>query len=130
MRLASAALLFVSLATAPAFCQNVQTNVASASAAVTSLPTDAADPSINYVALKEDIAKQNKSMTDQLAVQRAILKKNQDLLKEAQRINAANLKMAEEQKKLAAESAELEKQRATLKAAQKPAEVAEVASKQ
>jgi len=120
MRLASAALLLVSLAAAPAFCQNVQTNVASASAAVTSLPTDATDPSVNYAALREDVAKQNKTLTDQLNMQRAILKKNQDLLKEAQRINAANLKMAEEQKKIAAENAELEKQRESLKAAQKP----------
>jgi hypothetical protein len=123
MRLASSALLFVSLAAAPAFCQNIQTSTASASTAVT-LPADASNPSIDYAALKDDLARQNKTMTDQLNVQRQILKKNQDLLKEAQRINAANLKLAEEQKKIAAENVELDKQRDNLKAAQKPVETA------
>jgi len=124
MRFASTALLFVSLAAAPAFCQNVQTNVASASAAVSALPTDATNPSINYQALREDVARQNKTLTDQLNLQKSILKKNEDLLREAQRINAANMKLAEEQKKIVAQNQELEKQRESLAASQKPAEVA------
>jgi septal ring factor EnvC (AmiA/AmiB activator) len=124
MRLASSALLFLSLAAAPALCQNVQNTTASAPAAVKALPSDANNPSVDYQALREDVARQNKTLTDQLNVQKAILKKNQDLLKEAQKINAANLKLADEQKKVAAASAELEKQRQALKATQKPVEVA------
>jgi septal ring factor EnvC (AmiA/AmiB activator) len=123
MRLASSAFLFVTLAAAPAFCQNVQTNVAS-SAAVSSVPTDTTNPSSDFQALREDLARQNKTMIDQANQQKTILKHNQDLLKEAQKINAANLKIAEEQKKLAAASAELDKQREALKTSQKPVEVA------
>jgi chromosome segregation ATPase len=52
------------------------------------------------------------------------VKKHQDLSNEAQKIRAANLKVVEEQRKIAAQRQELEKQRESLKAAQRPVEVA------
>ena len=58
---------------------------------------------------------QNKTLTDQVNTQRAMVKKNQILLKEAQRLDASNKKLMEEKKKLETENADLEKQRMSLK---------------
>jgi septal ring factor EnvC (AmiA/AmiB activator) len=124
MRFVALPFLALSLAAVPAFSQTVQTNVVAVSAAATSGPSDGTNPSAEFQALREQLAAQNKSMVDQTNVQRTILKKNQDLLKEAQRINASNLKLAEEQKKIAAQIAELTKQREALVSTQKPTEMA------
>ncbi len=118
MRQLSACVLFLALASTPTFSQTT-TPTAEAKA---KLPADAADTSVDYAALREDLSRQNKVLTDQVATQRAIVKKNQELLKEAQKLQAANLKLAEEKHKLEAQNADLEKQRASLKALQKPAE--------
>ena len=50
--------------------------------------------------------------------QRAIVKKNQELLKEAQKLDASNKKLMEEKKRLETENVDLEKQRQALKASQ------------
>jgi hypothetical protein len=123
MRFVSSAVLFLAI---PAFCQSAPATPAGAPA-VTTVPVDASNPSIDYAALREDVARQNKILTDQVATARAIVKKNQELLKEAQKLQAANLKLADEKKKLEAQSVELEKQRETLKSAQKPVEPAAAA---
>jgi septal ring factor EnvC (AmiA/AmiB activator) len=123
MRLLSACTLMIALSAAPAFAQTVASAATPAPLPVpaASAPTAAAEtpnPSVDYNALREDIARTNKSLTDQVANQRAIAKRNGDLLKEAQRLQAANLKLNEEKKKLQAENADLDKQRAALQAAQ------------
>ena len=101
-KLSVCALLFV-LTLAPAFGQNGPT--AAPAPGVTS-----DSESAEFVALREQVARKNKELNDRLVAQRAIVKKNQELLKEAQRLQAANVKLLEEQKKLDAQSAELQKQ--------------------
>ncbi len=126
MRLLPRLALIALAAAAPAFAQvntaSVTTPAMPPAATTTAIPADASNPSIDYAALKEDVARQNKTLTDQVAQQRAIVKKNQDLLKEAQKLQAANMKLTDEKKKLEAQNADLDKQRQALKAAQKPAE--------
>ena len=87
----------------------------------TALPANASDASVDYAALRERLAEQNKVLTNQVTTQRAIVKKNQELLKEAQKLDASNKKLSEEKKKLETENADLEKQRMALKSSQKPA---------
>jgi len=112
----------------PAFCQSTTASLVAPSALGTSTdytaqaPVSASDPSSDFVALREQFAQQNKALTDQVNTQRNILKKNEDLLKAAQKIQAANLKLADEQKKLQAQNADLEKQRQALNTATKPAD--------
>lgn len=123
MRLfSSCALLLAASMTVPAICQsNSFASSASADAsATTALPTNASDPSVNFAALREDLSRQNKDLQKKLDVQRGILKKNQELLKEAQKLDAENKRLEEERKKVEAQNADLEKQREALKAAQKP----------
>jgi hypothetical protein len=76
---------------------------------------------VDYAALRERLAEQNKLLTNQVTTQRAVVKKNQELLKEAQKLDASNKKLAEEKKKLETENADLEKQRMALKSSQTPA---------
>jgi hypothetical protein len=133
MRNLSKLALLAAFAAAPVLAQ-AQNNLIASAATSAPAPTtvtpsttatsavDTANASVDYAALKEQVAHENKSLTDQVAAQRAILKKNQDLFKEAQKIQAANLKLADEKKKLQAENAELDKQREALKSVQKPAE--------
>ena len=121
MRFFSASLLALTLTAAvPAFAQSSANTVDVTKPAIT-LPADANSPSVDYTALREQLAQQNKSLQDQLNVQRGIVKKNSDLLKEAQKLDADNKKLEAERQKLVQQNAELEKQRQSLKAAQKPA---------
>jgi septal ring factor EnvC (AmiA/AmiB activator) len=123
MRHLSKLALLAAVIAAPAFAQNnLIASAAAPAATATAAPADASTASVDYAALREQVAKQNKTLTDQVAAQRAILKKNQDLFKEAQKIQAANLKLADEKKKLEAQNADLEKQREALKSIQKPVE--------
>jgi len=83
--------------------------------------TATADPaaaSVDYVALREGLSNQNKALTGDVLAERAIVKRNQDLLKEAQKLDAANKKLIAEKQKLTEENANLEKQRAALAASQ------------
>ncbi len=80
--------------------------------------TDPAAASVDYVALREGMANQNKALIGDVTTQRAIVKRNQDLLKEAQKLDASNKKLLAEKQKLSEENANLEKQRAALAASQ------------
>jgi hypothetical protein len=100
-----ALILALSTAALPAFAQQ------SASA-------DPAAASVDYVALREGLSNQNKALTGDVIAERTIVKRNQDLLKEAQKLDAANKKLIAEKQKLTEENANLEKQRAALAASQ------------
>ena len=89
------------------------------------LPANANDASIDYSALRQRLADQNKVLTEQVTNQRSVVKKNQELLKEAQKLDASNKKLLEEKKKLQTENADLEKQRMALKGSQSQVQTAE-----
>ena len=113
MRFLPTCALLLSLSAVPAFCQSN-----SADNSNTALPANANDASVDYAALRSRLAEQNKVLTDQVNSQRAIVKKNQELLKDAQKLDASNKKLMEEKKKLETENVDLEKQRQALKASQ------------
>ena len=96
----------------------------------TTLPTNANDASVDYSALRQRLAEQNKTLTEQVTNQRSVVKKNQELLKEAQKLDASNKKLLEEKKKLEAENTDLEKQRQALKSSQTQIQTAQADSKQ
>jgi hypothetical protein len=124
MRFLPTCALLLSLSALPAFCQSSSASTNSP----TMLPANANDASVDYSALRERLAAQNKVLQDQVNTQRVIVKKNQELLKEAQKLDASNKKLQVEKKKLETENADLEKQRQTLKASQKGVETASVSS--
>ena len=121
MRLLPTCALLLSLSAIPGFCQSSD----SSNATPIVLPANANDSSVDYSALREKLAAQNKTLTDQVNTQRAIVKKNQILLKDAQKLDASNKKLMEEKKKLETENADLEKQRMSLKASQSPMQTAD-----
>jgi hypothetical protein len=123
MRVLPTCALLLSLSAIPGFCQS--SNVAT-SDTTTAMPANASDASVDYSALRERLASQNKVLQDQVTTQRAIVKKNEILLKEAQKLDASNKKLQEEKKKLETENTDLEKQRMALKASQKDVETASV----
>jgi hypothetical protein len=120
MRLLPTCALLLSLSAIPGFCQSSKVDNTTS----TVLPANANDASVDYSALRERLASQNKTLQDQVNTQRSIVKKNQILLKEAQRLDASNKKLMDEKKKLEAENTDLEKQRMTLKASQSPVQTA------
>jgi hypothetical protein len=83
-----------------------------------SATADPAAASVDYVSLREGLSNQNKALAGDVVAQRAIVKRNQELLKEAQKLDAANKKLIAEKQKLTEENANLEKQRAALAASQ------------
>jgi hypothetical protein len=115
MRFLPTCALLLSLSAVPGFCQS---NSAPTTDTQTALPANANDASVDYAALRERLAQQNKVLTTEVTTQRAVVKKNQELLKEAQKLDASNKKLMEEKKKLEAENIDLEKQRQALKASQ------------
>jgi flagellar motility protein MotE (MotC chaperone) len=121
MRLLPTCALLLSLSAIPGLCQNSTATNATTS---TALPATANDPSVDYAALRERLAQQNKTLQDQVTTQRAIVKKNEALLKDAQKLDASNKRLEAEKKKLEAENVDLEKQRQALKASQKQVESA------
>jgi septal ring factor EnvC (AmiA/AmiB activator) len=127
MRFSAASVLALTLTAAsfPAFAQSSANSVDVPKPAIT-LPADGTSNSVDYTALREQLAQQNKSLQDQLNTQRAIVKKNTDLLKEAQKLDADNKKLEAERLKLTQQNADLEKQRAALKASQHSIETASV----
>jgi hypothetical protein len=124
MRLLPTCALLLSLSAIPGLCQSSN----SAATTPTVLPTNANDASVNYSALRQHLAEQNKVLQDQVNTQRAVVKKNQILLKEAQKLDASNKKLEEEKKKLETENTDLEKQRQALKASQKLVQTAAVSN--
>ena len=125
MRFLPTCALLLSLSAVPAFCQS---NSAANTDTNTVLPANANDASVDYSALRSRLAEQNKVLTDQVNTQRTIVKKNQELLKEAQKLDASNKKLMEEKKKLETENVDLEKQRMALKASQSPTQTAQVSN--
>ncbi len=121
MRLLPTCALLLSLSAVPGFCQSSNTTDTN-----TALPANASDSTVDYSALREKLAEQNKTLTAQVTTQRATVKKNQILLKEAQRLDASNKRLMEEKKKLEAENTDLEKQRMALKSSQDPTQTAAV----
>ena len=115
MRLLSTCALLLSLSAVPGLCQSSTAANANTPAV---LPATANDPSVDYSALRERLAQQNKTLQDQVNTQRAVVKKNEILLKEAQKLDASNKRLEAEKQKLEAENTDLEKQRQALKAAQ------------
>jgi hypothetical protein len=113
MRFLPTCALLLSLSAIPGFCQSN-----SAATTDTTLTANANDTSVDYAALRQRLADQNKTLTEQVTTQRALVKKNQELLKDAQRLDASNKKLMEEKKKLDAENVDLEKQRQALKTSQ------------
>ena len=92
----------------PSFAQT--TGTASQTTAV-STPMAA---SSDYSALRDNLADQSQVLNSDVMTQRAILRKNQELLKEAQRLDATNKKMLAERQHMNQQNAELERQRAAL----------------
>ncbi|HEV2275394.1 MAG TPA: hypothetical protein VGR96_14580 [Acidobacteriaceae bacterium] len=127
MRLFPTCALLLSLSAVPALCQSNSSSNPASTDTSTALPADASNASVDYSALRERLAQQNKVLQDQVTVQRAVVKKNQILLKEAQRLDASNKKLEAEKKRLEMENTDLEKQRQALKASQKTVESAAVA---
>ena len=110
MRFARTGLLLATLSVSalPVFAQASQ-----------AAPSDnAATASVDYAALRESLSAVSKNLEGDVNTQRAILKKNQELLKEAQRLDANNKKLLAEKQRLIQQNAELEKQRAALAQAQ------------
>src|ERR1700722_17173990 len=124
MRFLPTCALLLSLSAIPGLCQSnsAKTNTN------TALPANANDASVDYAALRERLAEQNKVLTDQVNTQRAIVKKNQELLKEAQKLDASNKKLIDEKKKLETENVDLEKQRMALKASQSQVQTAQASN--
>jgi septal ring factor EnvC (AmiA/AmiB activator) len=85
-------------------------------------------------ALRSDIARQDKVIKSQIDAQQSLLKKNQELAKEAAKLDEKNRKLAEKNKKLEAknrafnnekktieaQNADLAKKHDAIKAAEKP----------
>lgn len=117
MRLIPTCALLLSLSAVPAFCQ-------SSNPSTTNISADANDSTADLTAMRERLAAQNKELTDQVNTQRATVKKNQELLKEAQKLDASNKRLMEEKKRLEAQNSDLEKQRAALKASEKSSDTA------
>jgi hypothetical protein len=125
MRFLPTCALLLSLSAIPGFAQSNQSDNSS-----TVLPANANDASVDYSALRQRLAEQNKTLTAQVTNQRSVVKKNQELLKEAQKLDASNKKLLEEKKKLEAENTDLEKQRQALKSSQSQIQTAQADSKQ
>ncbi len=125
MRFLPTCALLLSLSAIPGFCQS---NSAPSTDTPAILPANANDASVDYAALRERLAQQNKVLQTQVTTQRAVVKKNQELLKEAQRLDASNKKLMEEKKKLETENVDLEKQRQALKASQSQVQTAQVSN--
>jgi predicted nuclease with TOPRIM domain len=125
MRVLPTCALLLSLSAIPGFAQSNQS-----ANSTTVLPANANDASVDYSALRQRLAEQNKTLTEQVTNQRSVVKKNQELLKEAQKLDASNKKLMEEKKKLEAENTDLEKQRQALKSSQSQIQTAQADSKQ
>jgi septal ring factor EnvC (AmiA/AmiB activator) len=91
-------------------------------------------PPVMAGALRSDIARQDKLIKNQIDAQQTLLKKNQELAKEAAKLDEKNKKLAEKNKKLEAknrafnnekktieaQNADLAKKHDAIKAAEKP----------
>ena len=104
------------------------------SATAVAKPAEAAAPTLNAGAIRSDIAHQDKVIKNQIDAQQSLLKKNQELAKEAAKLDEKNRKLADKNKKLEAknrafntekktieaQNADLVKKNEAIKAAEKP----------
>jgi hypothetical protein len=125
MRVLPTCALLLSLSALPGLAQSNNSDNTT-----TVLPANANDASVDYAALRQRLADQNKVLTEQVTTQRAVVKKNQELLKEAQKLDVSNKKLMEEKKKLETANVDLEKQRQALKSSQSQIQTAQADSKQ
>jgi Skp family chaperone for outer membrane proteins len=139
--------LLAACAAIPAICQSSpKSDLASAAGTVTpgstttAQPAKTVEPVVNSGVLRDDIDKQSRVIQTQIETQRNILKKNQELMKEAKKLDEKNKKVAAKNKKLEekakafnaekqrveAQNAALSKKNEDLKAAEKPIQTAPV----
>ena len=115
MRILPVCGLFLAIAAAPALAQSgpnpSDKTTAPAAAAAAPGGTD-------YAALTQKLQARNKELVDQVNAQKAMVKHNEELLKEAQHLDAANKKLETERQQLEAQNANLQKQREALNSAQ------------
>ena len=119
MRLVSAAAFVLCVtATVPAICQQTSKSdsAAATSAAPSSNSTSSSSP--DHAALRNGLEQQNKALADQVEQQRMILKLNQALIKETEKLDDASKRLEDEKTKVGALTTELEKRREALKNAQ------------
>jgi septal ring factor EnvC (AmiA/AmiB activator) len=81
---------------------------------VATKPADA--PPVMAGALRSDIARQDKAIKSQIDAQQNLLKKNQQLAKEAAKLDDKNRKLAEKNKKLEAKNREFNAEKKTIEA--------------
>jgi len=97
--------LSVSLST---FSQNAQPAAASGA--------DAAP--VDLSSFRDDIAQKNKSLNDTVSVEKAIVKKNSEIIQDAKKIDAANKKLEAARRALEEQNAQFEKEREAMQAEQ------------
>jgi len=135
--LPTCAVLISLCAVVPAFSQNTVLVAAGTPAANTPAPaptTTSATPTtatapvpaaqrgpIDLSGFKETIANKNKALTDQVGTEKAIVKKNGEILQDAKKIDVANKKLEAQRKALEAQNAELDKERQQIMAEEKAA---------
>ena len=94
----------------------------SSAPATTTAPAPAAQKGpIDLTGFKETIANKNKALNDQVASEKAIVKKNGEILQDAKKIDVANKKLEAQRKALEAQNAELDKERQQIMAEEKAA---------
>ena len=129
-------LLLAAAATIPALCQSstksnlvstggapaasTTTAPAPANSTGTASPTAATKPAdappVMAGALRSDIARQDRVIKSQIDAQQNLLKKNQQLAKEAAKLDEKNRKLAERNKKLEAKNREFNAEKKTIEA--------------
>jgi len=131
--LPTCAVLISLCAAVPAFSQNtvlvaagtpvnVPAAVPTATSASPSTPAPAAHTGpVDLSGFKESIANKNKALTDQVSSEKAIVKKNGEILQDAKKIDVANKKLEAQRKALEAQNAELDKERQQIMAEEKAA---------
>jgi hypothetical protein len=132
--LPTCAVLISLCAVVPAFSQNTVLVAAGTPAANVPASTPAATPAtqtapapaaqrgpIDLTGFKESIANKNKALTDQVGAEKAIVKKNGEILQDAKKIDVANKKLEAQRKALEAQNAELDKERQQIMAEEKAA---------
>jgi hypothetical protein len=131
--LPTCAVLISLCAVVPAFSQNtvlvaagtpanVPANTPTTTATAPNAPAPAAQRGpVDLTGFKESIANKNKALNDQVATEKAIVKKNGEILQDAKKIDVANKKLEAQRKALEAQNAELDKERQQIMAEEKAA---------
>jgi len=95
--------LILIVSTAPAICQ-------------TAAPNSAPDAPPDLSSLRDDVATQNKVLQEEVKNQKALARKNEELLKSAETIQQNNQKLLDEKKRIDLENANLLRQSQSLQA--------------